>query len=147
PNVMKAARITISWKESPGSTQPRHNVMSIQLTVEDFRSSLNSHVAAKGEEIRERYGPRIGWRELAQILQDRTVVRYPCEVVFDARELLEGEFAHPAQSGEDPEEGFKIHVHPFFSTQLDRVPALVLYQLVLVNYGPFASADDAETFG
>jgi hypothetical protein len=32
-------------------------------------------------------------------------------------------------------------------TQLERVPYLVLYQLVLVNYGPFASADDAETFG
>jgi hypothetical protein len=27
------------------------------------------------------------------------------------------------------------------------VPYLVLYQLVLVNYGEFASPDDAETFG
>jgi len=27
------------------------------------------------------------------------------------------------------------------------VPYLVLYQLVLVNYGDFASPDDAETFG
>jgi hypothetical protein len=27
------------------------------------------------------------------------------------------------------------------------VPALVLYQLVLVNYGDFASPDDAEAFG
>ena len=27
------------------------------------------------------------------------------------------------------------------------MPALVLYQLVLVNYGEFASAEDAETFG
>ena len=32
-------------------------------------------------------------------------------------------------------------------TQLECVPGLVLYQLVLVNYGEFASADDAETFG
>lgn len=32
-------------------------------------------------------------------------------------------------------------------TQLDRVPLLVLYQLVLVNYGEFASAEDAECFG
>jgi hypothetical protein len=32
-------------------------------------------------------------------------------------------------------------------TQLPQVPYLVLYQLVLVNYGEFASADDAETFG
>jgi hypothetical protein len=27
------------------------------------------------------------------------------------------------------------------------VPWLVLYQLVALNYGEFASADDAETFG
>jgi hypothetical protein len=32
-------------------------------------------------------------------------------------------------------------------TQLERVPWLVLYQLVVVNYGEFASAEDAETFG
>jgi hypothetical protein len=38
-------------------------------------------------------------------------------------------------------------VHPFFLAQLSQVPALVLYQLVSVNYGVFASADDAEAFG
>jgi hypothetical protein len=38
-------------------------------------------------------------------------------------------------------------VHPFFKAQLSRVPPLALYQLVLVNYGEFASPDDAETFG
>jgi hypothetical protein len=32
-------------------------------------------------------------------------------------------------------------------TRLEEVPLLVLYQLVLVNYGPFASAADAEVFG
>ena len=32
-------------------------------------------------------------------------------------------------------------------TQLEQVPLLVLYQLVLVNYGAFAAAEDAETFG
>jgi hypothetical protein len=40
-----------------------------------------------------------------------------------------------------------MYVHPFFLTQLPQVPYLVLYQLVVVNYGEFASADDAETFG
>ena len=38
-------------------------------------------------------------------------------------------------------------VHPLFMAQLERVPLLVLYQLVLVNYGEFACADDAESFG
>lgn len=118
-----------------------------QLTIEDARQSLNAHVAAKGEEIREKYGPQLGWHELLRILADREYVRYPCEIRFDAEPLLEGEFAHPLPKGQRPEEGFTVCVHPFFSTQLSVVPYLVLYQLVLVNYGEFASPQDAETFG
>jgi len=121
--------------------------MSKQLTAEDARQSLNAHVAAKGLEIREKHGPRIGWTELQRILQDGSCVRYPCEIVFDAAGLQPGEFAHPIAKGEQPEAGFTIFVHPLLLLQLERVPPLVLYQLVLVNYGDFASADDAETFG
>lgn len=118
-----------------------------RLTAEDARQSLRAHVAAKGEEIRAKYGPHIGWAELQRILQDRSCVRYPCEIVFDAAPLQPGEFAWPEPKGSKPEDGFTMYVHPFFMTQLDAVPYLVLYQLVLVNYGPFASPDDAETFG
>jgi hypothetical protein len=121
--------------------------MSKQLSAEDARQSLNAHVAAKGLEIREKYGPRIGWTELQRILQDRSCVRYPCEILFDAAGLQQGEFAHPVAKGEQPETGFTIFVHPLLLLQLERVPPLVLYQLVLVNYGDFASADDAESFG
>ena len=121
--------------------------MSKQLTIEDGRQSLSAHVAAKGEEIRAKYGPHIGWPELLQILDDRSCVRYPCEIVFDATSLEEGELAYPLARSERPEEGFTIYVHPYFATQLARVPFLVLYQLVLVNYGAFASADDGEIFG
>src|SRR6185503_6349933 len=118
--------------------------MSKQLTTEDGRQSLHAHAAAKGLEIREKYGPHIGWTELQRILQDRSCVRYPCEIVFDAAGLQPGEFAHPVAKGEQPEAGFTIFVHPLFMMRLDRLPSLVLYQLVLVNYGDFASADDAE---
>jgi hypothetical protein len=121
--------------------------MAIQLTAQDARQSLNAHVAAKGAEIRAKYGPTIGWRELLRILEDREVVRYPCEIVFDSGPLQPGEFAHPMARGKRPEDGFVICVHPSFITQMEHVPHLVLYQLVLVNYGEFASAEDAETFG
>src|SRR5262249_10744852 len=77
----------------------------------------------------------------------RNFVRYPCEIVFDASPLGAGEFAHPMPKSERPEDGFKMCVHAYFLTDLQRVPYLVLYQLVLVNYGEFASPDDAETFG
>jgi hypothetical protein len=98
-------------------------------------------------EIFAKYGPRIGWKELQLILRDRECVRYPCEIAFDAAPLLDGEFAHPVPKSERPEDGFTMFVHPLFMTQLERVPHLVLYQIVLVNYGEFASPEDAEIFG
>ena len=121
--------------------------MGKQLTIDDARQSLNAHLAFKGAEVREKYGPQLGWQELLRLLEDRACVRYPCEIRFNAESLLPGEFAHPVARGEAPEDGFTICVHPVFEHRLDRVPWLVLYQLVLVNYGEFASADDAETFG
>lgn len=121
--------------------------MPTLLTADDARQSLTAHVADKGAEILEKYGPSLDWKTLMRILQDRVCVRYPCAVVFDAEPLLPGEFAHALARGAKPEDGFTIYVHPLFMTQMDVVPALVLYQLVLVNYGEFATAEDAETFG
>lgn len=121
--------------------------MAKQLTAEDARQSLATHVEAKGLEIFYKYGPVLGWTGLQQLLADRVYVRYPCEVVFDSAPLQPGEFAVPLQKGERPEEGFTMCVHPIFMTQLEVVPALVLYQLVALNYGVFASAHEAETFG
>lgn len=121
--------------------------MPTQLTADDARQSLNGHVAAKGAEIFNKYGPEIGWKELQQILRDRSCVRYPCEIAFDGGPLLQGELACPVARGDKPEDGFTMFVHPLFMTDLARVPYLVLYQLVLVNYGEFASPGDAEIFG
>jgi hypothetical protein len=121
--------------------------MATQLTAEDARRSLNAHVADKGAELRAKYGPRIGGPELLRLLDDRAFVRYPCEIEFDSGPLHPGECAHPVPRGDRPEDGFTMCVHPCFRTQLEQVTALVLYQLVLVNYGEFASPDDAETFG
>jgi hypothetical protein len=123
------------------------NEMSKQLTIDDARQSLTAHVAAKGEEIRAKYGPHIGWNELQQIVADRSCVRYPCQIVFGSGPLLRGEFAYPVPKGQQPEDGFSMCVHPKFASQPERVAYLVLYQLVLVNYGDFASPEDAETFG
>ena len=121
--------------------------MAKQLTADDARQSLTAHAESKGLEVYMRFGPQIGWAELQRLLEDRAYVRYPCEIVFDAELLQPGEFAHPVQKGEHPEDGFTMYVHPFFETQLDHVPALVLYQLVALNYGEFASSGDAESFG
>lgn len=121
--------------------------MPKQLTAEDARQSLRDHCAAKGEEVRAKFGPHIGWAELNQLLKDRKFVRYPCTIAFDALPLQADEFAYPEPLGPRPDSGFRICVHPRFESDLDSVPALVLYQLVAVNYGDFATAEDAEAFG
>ncbi|MDB6114069.1 MAG: hypothetical protein JWQ83_543 [Lacunisphaera sp.] len=121
--------------------------MPQQLTLDDARQSLTAHIATKGAEIRAKFGPHIGFQELERLLADRDYTRYPVEIIFSATGLLDGEFAHPFPKGTNPEDGFTVHVHPYFATQLAYVPALVLYQLVLVNYGDFASPTDAEIFG
>lgn len=120
--------------------------MAKQLTADDARQSLNAHVAGKGCELFLKYGA-VGYAGLAAVLQDREFVRYPCVIAFDAARLQPGEFAHPEQKGKRPEDGFTLWVHPIYLTQLEKVPYLVFYQLVAVNYGEFASADDAEAFG
>jgi hypothetical protein len=122
--------------------------MAITLTAEDARQSLNAHLAAKGIEIFTRFGgAQMGWDGLKRMLADRTLVRYPCEIVFDDIPLQPGEFAVPVQQGSRPEDGFVMFVHPQLKDDAARLPAVVLYQLVVVNYGEFASAHDAETFG
>jgi hypothetical protein len=121
--------------------------MSQKLTLEDARESLTAHVAAKGYEIHQKYGPVIGWTQILTILTDTDCVRYPCELVFDATPLQPDECAYPMPKGESPEDGFRLCVHPYFSIDPSRVPLLALYQLVSINYGAFASPDDAETFG
>jgi len=119
----------------------------MKLTAQDAQQSLTTHVATKGAEIRDKYGPHIGWDELLRILEDRSVCRYPCVVAFDAAPLHPGEFAFPEPKGERPEDGFTIYVHPHFAAQPELAVYLVFYQLVQVNYGEFVSPQDAETFG
>ena len=121
--------------------------MPKQLTAEDARQSLRDHVATKGAEVRAKFGPQLGCAELNRLLEDRKFVRYPCTIAFDATPLLPEEFAYPKPLGQRPDDGFRICIHPHFETDLDAVPALVLYQLVAVNYGDFASPEDAEAFG
>ena len=121
--------------------------MAIRLTASDARQSLNAHVAAKGAEIRAKYGPDIGWGKLLQVLGDRSCVRYPCEIVFSAGQLEPEEFAHPVPKGAHPEDGFTLFVHPRFESGREQLAVLVFYQLVAVNYGEFAAPDDAVTFG
>jgi hypothetical protein len=121
--------------------------MARQLDSENGRESVSAQMAARAAEICQKYGPEMGWNQLLQLLKDRALVRFPCEIRFDAEPLLAGEFAHTLPNGAHSEDGFTIYVHPCYAEQPARVPYLVLYQLGLINFGAAATADDAETFG
>ena len=47
--------------------------MSRQLSGEDARQPMAAHAAAKGREIRGRYGCRMGWKELLNLLEGRAM--------------------------------------------------------------------------
>ncbi len=106
-----------------------------------------AQIAALADEIRQKYGPCIGWDELSRLLDDRSCVSFPCRLEFDATPLLPGEFAHCVSNSADPKDGYTIYVHPRYAAQRSQVPYLVLHQLARVNFGEGATADDAETFG
>lgn len=116
-------------------------------TAAAARDSLHEHAVARGTEIFLRYGPELGWEGLQRLLADPTQVRYPCAVAFDSAGLRPGELSHPEPRGPRPEDGFTMFVHPTLQGNFRDVVGVVLYQLVAVNYGDFASADDAEGFG
>ena len=121
--------------------------MARHFKSEDVRQCVAAEVAAKAAEIRHRYGPQLGWEQLQQLLQDREFTLFPCEIRFDAAPLLPGEFGHPVPKGSGRDQGYVIYLHPKYANQPAAVPYLVLHQLVLINYGQAATADDAETFG
>ncbi len=121
--------------------------MARELKQAEARRHLTDQVTTAGEQIARHYGPHLGWEQLQRLLADRRFVRYPCELRFEAEPLLPGEFAHPVQKGQAPEEGYILYVHPHYASQLPSVPYLVMPQLALINFGAHATAEDAETFG
>jgi len=115
-----------------------------KLSPEDARVALRDHALALARRGFEKYGGKIVPEE---ILQDQEIVRYPTTLRFGAERLQPGEFAFPEPLGETAADGFCLHVHPCFEDQAEALPLLVSYQIVAINYGGMATAEDAEWFG
>jgi hypothetical protein len=116
-----------------------------KLTLEDGQEALRTHVVDCAVTIRELYGPAVTPEALQKILADDRCVRFPTRIVFDDEPLGEGMFAVARPVGD--ESSWEVIVHPAFEDRPIYLPALVLYHLVTVNYGEFASYEDAEVFG
>ena len=117
------------------------------VSTGDPRGDLTGALALAGTEVRQKYGSSLNFERLQVLLQDRSVVKYPCEMVFDSRPLLAGEFAHTMRRGLAPEDGFIIYVHPSLHKEQTHLPYIVLHQLPAVNLNGLASPDQAEEFG
>jgi hypothetical protein len=112
-----------------------------------IHSAVSSHAMEKAKEIRARYGPVIDYPVVLRILDDRRCIRYPVEIQFVVDGIEPGLFARTEPVSEDPADGYVISLHRHFEDRHDLLPALILYQSVLVNYGDLATATDAELFG
>ena len=58
-----------------------------------------------------------------------------------------GEFAFAEAQGDHPDAGYVIKVNPVLKKWPEWLVYAVLYHLVTINYGKFATAQDAEAFG
>lgn len=121
--------------------------MPFQPSAADGRQALRDHVLAKALEAREKYKGRIDRAAMFRLLEDRSVVRYPVGVRFDAEPLLPGEFACLEALGKHPSEGFCLFVHPLFEPVDELLPLLIAYYIPTVNYGDVATHIEAELFG
>ncbi|MBX3372994.1 MAG: hypothetical protein KF817_04110 [Phycisphaeraceae bacterium] len=123
-------------------------------TEADARASLRDHVVAKARAARAHYADGsgtaaggIGRAALLRMLEDRTVVRYPLGIRFDAAPLKKGEFACLEPLGDHPSDGYCLFIHPLFAPVDHLIPALVAYYIPSVNYGDVVSHVEAELFG
>jgi len=121
--------------------------MEPKPTEEDGKQALLDHVTRKAFEAREKVGGQVTRDAMLKLLDDRTVVRYPLGVRFDAQPLQDGEFACLESLGGHPSDGFCLFIHPMFEPVDDLIPFLIAYYIPSVNYGEVASHVEAEVFG
>lgn len=124
------------------STSPSHIP-----TESDGRIALREHAIDKAYAARTRHGPTIDQAAILRILDDRALVRFPVRVLFDAKDLNPGEFAHARTVSTHPRDGFILNVHPSLEGRDDALPAAIAYHIPPINYGDIADADDCLAFG
>lgn len=112
-----------------------------------IHGAVTQHAIEKAADIRARYGPVIDYPTVLRILEDRRCIRYPVEIRFVTDGIEPGLFAKTEAASQDPADGYVISLHRHFADRPEVLPALILYQSVLVNYGDIATAADAELFG
>lgn len=121
--------------------------MNQKLTVEDGKKALVEHATTKALDIVEKYGVLNSLEQLNALLKDSSFIRFPTEIQFiDA--VVDGEtFGFVDKKSENPSDGYVIYLHKNVKNDEILMVATTMYLLVSVNYGDFASFEEAEVFG
>ncbi len=119
----------------------------LKLTLEDGRRAAGAHALERGHQLKLKYGNFVDRETLDRILLDRDFVRHPTRLKFSRDNLEPGMFGHAERSGDKASDGYIIYVHEHFEDRPGDLAALVFYLLVTVNYGDFATYNEAEEFG
>ncbi|PIE02888.1 MAG: hypothetical protein CSA81_05140 [Acidobacteria bacterium] len=113
------------------------------------KQSLSEHVKRRAAFIRDKYelgSPAKIRKELLDVmLSDREVARFPTELFFTSQ-IEEGLFGICRKKSEDPRDGYQILLHSSLKDMGNKLAMFVFYLLVQVNYGDFASCQEAELF-
>ncbi len=117
-----------------------------KLTLEDGKKALTDHVIEKATEVQDKYGLAIDFEILTKIFSDPTVLRFPTTIVFDSSKVEAGLFATTEPYQEDGVNKVRLYIHEYFADKPESLSLLALYHVVAINYGDFASAEDAEIF-
>jgi len=120
---------------------------SDEITGERAIEAFHAHLADKAMTARLTYGLHIDTDTILRMLDDRDVVRYPTELVFDAGPLQPHEFAYPQPVGFHAGDGYALCIHPHFRPQREIWPLLIAYHIPVINYGPIADTTGAELYG
>lgn len=118
-----------------------------RLTLDGGRQALAEHARCKGEQVLAAYGCDMDYAALMRLLDDRDCVHFPATVEFDSARVGEGLFGSVEPRAERPVDGYTVYLHEKLRGRDSDVVTAVLYLLVVVNYGDFATARDAEVFG
>ncbi len=118
----------------------------MKLTLEDGQKAASAHALERGYQVHQKYGKFIDYEALLKILKDDEFVRYPTQIKFDSTKIESEMFGFAQRISTDINDGYIIYIHDFFENRQCDLPALVLYHLVCVNYGDFATHNEAEEF-
>ena len=111
-----------------------------------LREGLENHIRFVAEKAMNKHGRPESLEILDRLLEDNEIVRFPSTLIFDDAELKKGEAVKLDKIEDGADEKYQITIHPAFLKRDKDIIALVLYQIVKINYGKIAKERESLLF-